>query len=151
MTPVPVPAPPGQVKLAWQGPAQVKVGEQFTVVVRVDSQQALRGMPALLGFDPQLFQVVSVQEGDYFKQGNGKTSYSQRIDATQGKVFVAVVRQGTGANEGGTNGSGSLVSLTLKAVKATPAARLQLLSATPEPASAAPLAMPAEHQIRVLP
>lgn len=137
--------------LAWQGPAEVKVGEQFSVVLRVSSQQALRSIPALLGFDPQLFQVVSVQEGDYFKQGSAKTSYSQRIDAAQGKVFVAVVRQGASANDAGINGSGALVTLTLKAVKAAPAARLQLLSATPEPASAMPMSTAVEHVMRIVP
>jgi general secretion pathway protein D len=141
----------GSVSLAWQGPAQVKVGEQFSVQLRVNSQPALRSMPALLGYDPQVFQVVNVQEGDFFKQANGKTSFSQRVDAGQGKVFVALVRQSGSGNDAGINGSGSLATVTLKAVKAAPAARLQMLSATPEPAPGVPVALPAEHLMRVVP
>jgi general secretion pathway protein D len=150
MTVAPVGAS-GSVSLAWQGPAQVKVGEQFSVQLRVNSQPALRSMPALLGYDPQVFQVVNVQEGDFFKQANGKTSFSQRVDAGQGKVFVALVRHSGSGNDAGINGSGSLATVTLKAVKAAPAARLQMLSATPEPAPGVPVALPAEHPIRVVP
>ncbi|HEY0065198.1 MAG TPA: cohesin domain-containing protein, partial [Telluria sp.] len=144
-------AGPGGVALSWQGPAQVKVGEQFSAVVRLNSQQALRGLPALLGFDPQLFQVVNVQEGDYFKQANGKTSFSERVDAAAGKLFVAAVRQSGSGVEPGVNGSGTLVSVTFKAIKAAPAARLQLLSASPEPAPTLPLVLPVEHLMRVTP
>jgi general secretion pathway protein D len=139
------------VSLVWEGPAQVKVGEQFSAVVRVSSQQALRGMPALVGFDPQVFQVVDVQEGDFFRQGKGKTSFSQRVDAAQGKVFMALVRQSDSGSDAGINGSGALAAVTLKAVKAAPSAKLQLLSATPEPAPGVPVALPVEHQIRVVP
>jgi len=140
------------VHLAWQGPAQVRVGEQFTVVLRVNSQQALRGMPLMLGFDPQVFQVAGVQEGDFFKQGRAATSFSQRIDPAQGKVFVALVRQGgNGGQDAGINGSGALVSLSLKAIKPAAAAGLQVLSATPEPMPGAAPALPGAYNVKVLP
>jgi general secretion pathway protein D len=140
----------GNVSMAWQAPAQVKVGEQFSAILKVKSQQALRGMPLLVGFDPQVLQVVSVLEGDFFKQGNSQTNFSQRVDAAQGKVFLALVRQGTG-NDAGINGAGGLVTVTFKALKAAPAAKLQLLSATPEPPSPTPIAMPIEQLLRILP
>lgn len=147
----PAAATSGTVGVSWQGPAQVKVGEQFTAVVKLTSQQALRGMPVLLGFDPGVFQVVSVQEGDYFKQAKGSTAFSQRVDMAQGKIFVAAVRQSGNGSEVGINGSGALVSVNLKAIKATPATRLQVLSAMPEPSAATPLALPVEHAVRVVP
>jgi len=148
---LPAAATSGSVGLSWQGPAQVKVGEQFTAVVKVTSQQALRGMPVLLGFDPSVFQVVSVQEGDYFNQAKGSTTFSQRVDVAQGKIFVAAVRQSGNGGDAGINGSGALVRVNLKAIKAAPAARLQVLSATPEPTAATPLALPVEHAVRVVP
>jgi general secretion pathway protein D len=141
----------GNVGLTWQAPEQVKVGEQFSAVLKVNSQQALRGMPMLLGFDPQMLQVVNVQEGDFFKQGNGQTSFSQRVDAAQGKVFVALVRQNGAGNDAGINGTGGLITITFKALKAEPAAKVQLLSATPEPAPNMPVALPVEHVVRVVP
>jgi general secretion pathway protein D len=141
----------GSVSLSWQGPAQVKVGEQFSAVLRVNSQQALRGMPVLVGFDPATFQVVGVQEGDFFKQGHATTSFSQRVDMAQGKLFVALVRQAANGSDAGINGVGGLVTVNLKAVKLATSAKLQVLSATPEPAPGTPLALPVEHSIRVVP
>ena len=141
----------GAVTLTWQAPAQVRVGEQFSAVVRVNSALALRGLPLMLGFDPQVLQVVSVQEGDFFKQSNGQTSFSQRIDPAQGRVFAALVRQASTAQDTGINGTGNLVTVNLKAIKAGNATRVQLLSATPEPSTSAPIALPIEQLIRVMP
>lgn len=141
----------GSISLTWQGPVQVKVGEQFSAVLSVNSQQALRGMPVLIGFDPQVIQVVSVQEGDFFKQGKAQTTFSQRVDPLQGKAFVALVRQSASSSDTGINGAGSLVSVTFKALTATSAAKLQLLSVTPEPAPSSQVALPIEHAVRIVP
>lgn len=145
----------GALGLSWQAPAQVKAGEQFSAVLRVNSQRALRGMPLLIGFDPQQLQVVSVQEGDFFRQGGGTTNFSHRIDPAQGKVFVAAVRQNASGNDAGVNGVGGLVTVSFKALKpssaASATAKLQLISASPEPAPATPVAVPVEQLVRVVP
>jgi len=138
------------VSLSWQSPVQIKLGEQFSAVLRVNTQVALRGLPLLVGFDPQFLQVVSVQEGDFFKQGGAAISFSQRIDPAQGKVFVATVRQGAAGSDPGINGTGGLVTVTFKAIKAG-AARVQLLSASPEPVIALALPLPVDQLIKVLP
>ncbi|MET0207518.1 MAG: cohesin domain-containing protein, partial [Burkholderiaceae bacterium] len=138
---------PGAIRLDWQAPAQVKVGEQFSAVVRLSSQGPLRGLPLLAGFDPQLLQVVQVTEGGYFRQGGAKVNFSQRVDAAQGKVFAAAVLQG---GDAGINGSGGVMTVTFKAIKLG-AAKLQLLSASPEPAPASPLPLPIEQVVKVVP
>jgi general secretion pathway protein D len=142
---------PTGASFVWQAPAEVKVGEQFSAVLRLNSQQALRGMPVLLGFDPQVLQVVNVREGDFFKQGNGSTSFSQRVDAAAGRVLATSVRQSGSGLDPGVNGSAGLVTVTFKAVKAAPASKVQLLSATPEPSLAAPVPLPVEYAVRVVP
>lgn len=147
-------AVPGAVSLSWQAPAQVKAGEQFTAVLRIQSSAALTGLPALIAFDPQLLQVASVQEGDFLKQAGAQTQFSQRVDAAQGKVFVAGVRQNPQGPVAGTNGVGSVLSVTFKALKPPPAgsaARIQLLSLSPEPPVTAPLKLPLEHSVRIAP
>lgn len=136
--------------LSWQAPAQVRIGEQFSAVLQVSSQQALRAMPLLLAFDPQALQVAAVQPGDFFQQGGAQTQFSQRIDPAQGKVFIALVREHGGGDPAGVNGSGGLVAVTFKAIKAGSSA-LQVLSATPEPAAAQPIRTPLTHTLRVLP
>jgi general secretion pathway protein D len=154
----PVPAAPGAQPAAsgpaglnfnWQGPPQVKAGEQFTVVLRTTSQHALRGMPLLLGFDPKVLQVAGVQEGDFFRQDKGQTNFNQRLDAAQGKIFAATVRQSQGGKDAGVNGMGTLVAVTFKALRAGDT-RVQLLSASPEPAPASLAPLPVEHVLRIV-
>jgi general secretion pathway protein D len=135
--------------LSWQAPAQVRAGEQFSAVLRVSSHRPLRGLPLLLGFDPQLLQVVSVLEGEFFKQANGQTVFSQRIDPAQGKIVVAIMRQSVSGRESSVNGAGSVVTVTFKALKASPSAKMQLLSASPQPAS--PVKVPVEQTVRIVP
>lgn len=141
----------GTMTLTWEGPTQVRVGEQFSAVVRINSPQPIKGMPLMLSYDPSAFQVVSASEGDYFKQGGATTNFSQRVDMAQGKVFVGLVRQGVNPQDSGINGVGSLVTITMKAIKPTAESRIQVLSATPEPASQMPAALPIDLPIRVLP
>ncbi|MCM2250778.1 MAG: cohesin domain-containing protein [Ramlibacter sp.] len=148
---VPSQALPSSLTLNWAAPPQVKVGEQFSAVLRVNSQASLRGLPLLVGFDPQLFQVVSVIEGDYFRQAGGRSSFSQRVDPAQGKIFVAAVRQAFSGTDSGINGTGSVVTVTLKAIRPAAQARIQLLSATPEPPLASTVPVPMDHVIRVVP
>ena len=137
--------------LSWQAPAQVRVGEQFSMVLQVSSQQALSGMPVLVGFDPQLLQVVSVKEGAFFAQGGAKTSFSQRIDPAQGKVFAAMVRQAPAGADAGINGNGSLLTVTFKALKAGSEPKVQLLSANPEPSGGGVIKVPLVQNVRVVP
>jgi general secretion pathway protein D len=137
--------------LSWQVPAQVKAGEQFSAVLRVNSHRPLRSLPLLLGFDPQLLQVVTVQEGEFFKQANGQTAFTHRTDPAKGKIVVAVVRQSAGGRDPSVNGAGSVVTVTFKALKPAASAKMQLLSASPEPASASPVKVPVEQAVRIVP
>jgi general secretion pathway protein D len=148
---MPITAPAGGPVFTWLAPTQIKVGEQFSAVLKLSSQNALRGMPLLVGFDPLVLQVAGIVEGDFFKQGNGRSQFSQRVDLAQGKIFVAAVRQGSTGADSGVNGNASVVTLTFKALKAMGLTRIQLLSATPEPPPSAPLAMPVEALLRITP
>ncbi len=141
----------GSLSIAWQAPAQVRVGEQFSAMVRVNSAQALRGLPVLLGFDPQVLQVVNVEEGGFFKQGNGQTNFSHRVDPAQGKVFASLVRQARSPQDTGVNGMGELMRVNFKAIRAGGSTRLQLLSAAAEPPPPSPVTLPIEQVIRVVP
>ncbi|MDD2740499.1 MAG: cohesin domain-containing protein, partial [Methylomonas lenta] len=139
------------VTFAWDIPAKVKVGEQFSAVLNINSSVAIKNLPVLIGFDPQLMQIVNVQEGDFFKQNQGDTRFTQRSD-TLGKVFASVVRQSE-PNDNGTNGIGKVLTVTFKAIKPTAAndTKLQLLSASPEPALTNPVQLPVEKSLQIAP
>ena len=141
----------GSATISWQAPAQVRVGEQFSALVRINSAQALRGLPVLLGFDPQMLQVVNVEEGSFFKQGNGQTDFSHRIDPVQGKVFATLVRQAKSSKDTGVNGIGDLVRVNFKAIKGGGSTRLQLLSAAAEPPLLTSLTLPIEQLVKIVP
>jgi general secretion pathway protein D len=140
------------VTFGWELPAQIKVGEQFSAVLTINSPVAIRNLPVLIGFEPQVMQLVNVQEGDFFKQNNGETRFTQRSDA-QGKVFASVVRQSDSAIDSGTNGIGKVLTVTFKALKATTESgtKLQLLSASPEPALPNPVKLPVEKFLQIVP
>ena len=101
-----------KVSLQWQGPTQVKAGEEFTVNLALDSQVALRGSPVQIMFDASRLQMQSISEGDYFRKDGARTSFSHSSDAPNGQVNAGVLRgQATGAR-----GQGSIVSLRMKAL-----------------------------------
>lgn len=137
-------------RFSWQAPQQVKVGEQFSAVLRLNSTSRIRGLPLLVSTDPTLVQVTNVQEGDHFRQGGRRTTFSHRLDPAQGRVFATVVRQGVGVQDEGVSGEGTVLTVTMRAVKAG-SARVQLLSATPEPPGPGAPALPAETVVRVVP
>lgn len=140
----------GASALSMQAPSQVRAGEQFSVVVHVSSQSPLEGLPVLIAYDPSLLQVASAREGDFFRQGGARTAFNHRVDPAAGRVFVSAVRRGEGGGAKGVNGSASVVVLAFKALKAGTQPKVEVLSATPEPAGVA-MTLPAAHSIRVEP
>lgn len=149
-TPLLAAAPPTEaISLNWQLPESVKVGDHFSAVLRASTKQTLNGLPLILGFDPQTLEVAAVEEGDFFKLRNGQTSFSQRIDLAQGRIFATLGWQSGAGTAGATNESGSLLLVTFKALKAAGATRVQVLSASPEPKTS--LALPIEKAIQVVP
>jgi len=112
---VPVNPPPqsasGPTFASWSGPAQVKTGETFTVALEMQIGQPLRGLPAQLAYSKELLQLISVEEGDLFKQGGVPTSFTQSIDSQAGKATAAVLR----SQASGASGRGKIAVLTFKA------------------------------------
>jgi len=143
-------APVGALALSWNGPRQVRTGEQFSAVLRLSTESPVRSLPLMVSFDPRMFQVVRVDEGDFLRQSGGQTSFNQRVDAAQGRVFVSAVRLNTAGNDNGTNGAGSVVNLSFKAI-ASGSGTIRLQSLAPEPAYDVSRAVPLDLQLKVVP
>jgi general secretion pathway protein D len=103
--------PAGPVRLAWQAPGDVKVGDEFTVTLNVASATPLRGAPVELGFSSASLEVVDVMEGSFFKQGDGTTSFTHAVNSASNRISAGIL----GSNPAGTVGQGSLLQLRLKA------------------------------------
>lgn len=119
--------PPTKVDLSWAGPEEVKRGESFQLVLKVKADGGVRSLPFQVAYDPAILKVADVAEGDFFRQGNGQTSFANNVDVAGGKIFVGVTRSGTT----GAAGEQTLSTITFQALADTPKTEVRLLSATP--------------------
>jgi general secretion pathway protein D len=131
------------VLLDWSVPAEVRVGEQFTAVLNISALRPLEQLPLLVGFDPKVLQVVSVEEGSFMAQGGGSSSLTKQVNLSDGKVTATVIRQGSAVT-----GQGTLLQVTFKALVPADGAAIRLLSATPGPESTGPARL-ADATVRI--
>lgn len=103
-----------QSALTWSGPSTVKVGDTFVVSLAIDAPAGLRGAPMEFSYTTDRLQVLEVEEGEFFRQGGGQTSFSREIDAAAGRVKAGVLR----SEAGGAEGHGAVLSMRLKALAA---------------------------------
>lgn len=122
-----VPLPSVSVKLEVSGPNTAKVGGAISVIVRAKTDGALKGLPLQIGFDPAIFDVSEVSEGEFFKQA-GSSSFSQTLDVTTGRVFVGASSVGAGS----AGGEEAIAHIVLVPRKPAAASEIRVLSATPQ-------------------
>ncbi len=116
----------GSMVFKWQGPAEVAVGAVFVATLDLNTGVALRGMPVQLRYPAAQLQLLSIEEGDFFKNDGAATSFTQAVDSSNGMARAGTLRnQATGAQ-----GQGTLLQVRLRALKAG-AAEVALVSAEP--------------------
>ncbi|MBV1777381.1 general secretion pathway protein GspD [Burkholderiaceae bacterium DAT-1] len=113
------------LRLNWQGPATLKVGEQAEYQLQLNSTAGLRGLPSQLAFDPQKVEIVSIREGGFFSRDGNQANFSYTIDPASGRIAIAA-----GGNQEATPGQGALLVVKVKAV-VPGASSLSLESVTP--------------------
>ncbi len=110
---VPAPAPkpaatPARVK--WDGPAQIKMGTNFSLILRAEASQPIGSSALQVRFDPKALASVSVQPGKLYA-GEAGRGFSHRVNA-EGSIFVGANRQTAAAA-----GDNELLILTFKPLK----------------------------------
>jgi general secretion pathway protein D len=128
------PAPAGKTepesaesaRLAWRGPVSVKAGEVFAVPLHMLTPTALRGALVELGFAADQLEVLEITEGTFFKQAGGQTSFTQSLDAREGKISLGVLR----SDLSGATGDAPMAELRLRA-KAAGSIELKVTSLRP--------------------
>jgi general secretion pathway protein D len=103
----PMANPTGPSRAVWQAPPEVKVGEEFTILLNVVANTAIRGAPLEISFSPQTLEILDITEGGFFKQGDGVTSFSQAVNPTTGRIGVGLLR----SDGSGASGSGTLLAI----------------------------------------
>ena len=97
-------------------PTQIAKGDTFTLRLNANNMTDLAGWQADLVFDPDVFKVGSVTEGNFLKQKGGRTHFQKgTIDNQKGKIAGL---SSTRISQGGVDGEGRLLSVNFTA-KAT--------------------------------
>ena len=104
----------GSIPLAWQGPAQMAVGEEADVQLLLPAGAPLRGMAVELWLDSAKLQVLRVSEGELFKRDGEDTVFTSSLDAKGGRLRAGSMRKTATA----ATGPGTLLSLRVKAIAA---------------------------------
>jgi general secretion pathway protein D len=143
------PAADGPVVLSWQGPARVRPGDQISLTLNAQSQQALNSLDLVVSYDASVLRAVDVVEGGFFKQGNTQSVLNKTIDQTSGQIQLDV----SGGEPAGTSGSGSLITLLFEAIAASPQTQVVVGRLAPAGAGGEALtaSAPDPHFITVLP
>ena len=99
--------------IAFSSVSEVKVGDQFTVDVLVESVVDLAGWQANLLFDSDILEFKQVEEGSFLKQEGGQTFWQPgKSDMKRGTVSgISAAFLGLG----GVSGTGKLMTVTFKA------------------------------------
>ena len=100
-----------------------EVGDTFTLQLKGKNISDLAGWQSDITFDPAVLKVNNVREGNFLKQGGGRTHFLiGTIDNTEGRITdVGSAR----ISEGGVSGEGILLSVTFTA-KANGESRLSV-------------------------
>jgi general secretion pathway protein D len=134
--------------LSWLGGAQAQVGEQFRVMVNVQTAAKVVSVPFQVGFDPSALEVVDVAEGDFLNQNNVETIFNSNVDRASGQISINLLQPG----QTGNAGRGSLVVITFKAIAASPQSQITVTSsgATDSTGQTLVMRLPAPHNMTLL-
>ena len=112
------------VSYAWQGPQQVRVGDEFEVSLEADTAVPINGSSLQLRFDPAQLEVLDVVAGELLQSDGGQAVLNHKLSAVGGRLVVGLLREPAQ----GVSGSGSLLKLRLKALRSAPSSQLHLMS-----------------------
>jgi hypothetical protein len=107
-------------QLLWQGPQSVKLGTQFSVALRVSSEEPVFASPVQFKFDPRLLETVAVKPGKYFSQDERNFSY--RVNP-EGSIFIGASKRSHALAD-----DAEFLVLTFKPLKPAPVAELSIAS-----------------------
>jgi general secretion pathway protein D len=93
-------------------------GGPYTLPISVTGASRLSSMSLTITYNPAVVRVRTVQEGSFMRSGGVQASFTNRADASAGRVDIAIVRPG---DTTGVAGTGLLAALVLDAVGAGPA------------------------------
>jgi Flp pilus assembly secretin CpaC len=111
---VPTPGAAGGQILVSPPSGEFRVGGgPYTVPISVSGAAQLSSITLTVTFNPGTLRVRSVQEGSFMRTGGVAAVFTQQVDATSGRLDIAIVRPGDST---GVAGTGLLAALLLDAI-----------------------------------
>jgi hypothetical protein len=83
------------------------------VALSATNASRLSGLSLTLTFNPAALRVRAVQEGSFMRAGGAQATFTQMVDASTGRVDIAIVRTGDAT---GVAGTGLLSAIVFDAV-----------------------------------
>jgi general secretion pathway protein D len=119
------PAPPGAAGAGPTSPAAAQIlvtppgtefrvaGGPYTVPLSINNASRISVITLTVTFNPNVLRVRTVQDGTFMRQGSVPTTFTPRVDASAGRVDIAVTRT---ADQAGASGAGLIAALLFDAV-----------------------------------
>jgi general secretion pathway protein D len=109
-------APPSQGKVFVTAPtAPLATGAPYTVAISVEGIREPLGVLSLtLTYDPTVLRAVNVVQGTHMQQGGVTTTFAPKIDATTGRVDIAIARP---FDRPGATGNSVVAAVAFEAVR----------------------------------
>jgi general secretion pathway protein D len=108
-------------ELSFNGPASVRVGEEFEVLLEVTVHEPLRSLPLTIRFDPQVLSFVEARPEE-LARSSGIERIAPKLDSASGRLDVEL----QSAAGKPFSGQGRLISLRFAAANARAQTRIAL-------------------------
>jgi general secretion pathway protein D len=141
-------AAPRPMSFLWQGPAQAKAGDKFTLALSAQVAEPMGELELVISFDAALLKALDAVEGSFVKLNNASGNFTREISQDSGQITVRLA-----GSEKGARGAGGVVSITFEALGAADTAQVSVAQVTPSSVSGEPLAFvpPPPHSITLNP
>jgi general secretion pathway protein D len=106
---------PAQVVVTPPGTEFETTGGPYTVPLMISGISQVGSATLTVSYNPAVLRAVAVTQGTFMQQGGVATSFAPRIDATTGRVDIAIARTG---DTSGASGTGLLAAISFQAVAA---------------------------------
>ena len=109
----PVVTSQAQVLLTAPSPDLRMGGGPYTLPISVSNAARLSAVSVTLTFNPAVLRVRAVQEGSFMRQGGNAAQFTQQVDASAGRIDLAVTRT---QDATGASGAGLVAAVLFDAV-----------------------------------
>ena len=145
----PAAAVPRPMSFLWQGPAQAKAGDKFTLALSAQVSEPMGELELVISFDSALLKALDAVEGSFVKLNNASAGFTREISQDAGQITVRLA----GPADKGARGAGGVVSITFEATGSAETAQVSVAQVAPSGVSGEPLAFvpPPPHSISLSP